>query len=61
MSFHILPKDPKFFELFVADGDNLAAAAAALHEMVDAVRSTSMRTWRASRRSRSVATRSTRR
>ena len=35
MSFRILPKDPKFFELFAADGDNLAAAAAALHEMVD--------------------------
>jgi len=35
MSFRLLPKDPKFFELFVADGDNLASAAAALHEMVD--------------------------
>ena len=35
MSFHLLPKDPKFFELFAADGDNLAAAAAALHVMVD--------------------------
>jgi predicted phosphate transport protein (TIGR00153 family) len=35
MSFRLLPKDPKFFELFAADGDNLAAAAAALHEMVD--------------------------
>ena len=35
MSFSILPKDPKFFELFIADGDNLAAAATALHEMVD--------------------------
>ncbi len=35
MSFHILPKDPKFFELFILDGDNLAAAATALHEMVD--------------------------
>jgi predicted phosphate transport protein (TIGR00153 family) len=35
MSFRLLPKDPKFFELFVADGDNLAAAAGALHEMVD--------------------------
>jgi predicted phosphate transport protein (TIGR00153 family) len=34
MSFRLLPKDPKFFELFVADGDNLAASAAALHEMV---------------------------
>jgi uncharacterized protein len=35
MSLRLLPKDPKFFELFVADGENLAAAAAALHEMVD--------------------------
>jgi predicted phosphate transport protein (TIGR00153 family) len=35
MSFRILPKDPKFFELFAADGENLAAAAAALKEMVD--------------------------
>ena len=35
MSFRLLPKDPKFFELFAADGENLAAAAAALHEMVD--------------------------
>jgi predicted phosphate transport protein (TIGR00153 family) len=35
MSFRLLPKDPKFFELFIADGDNLASAAAALHEMVD--------------------------
>jgi hypothetical protein len=35
MKLHILPKDPKFFELFIADGDNLAAAASALHEMVD--------------------------
>jgi predicted phosphate transport protein (TIGR00153 family) len=35
MSFRLLPKDPRFFELFIADGDNLAAAASALHEMVD--------------------------
>ena len=35
MSLRLLPKDPKFFELFAADGDNLAAAAVALHEMVD--------------------------
>jgi hypothetical protein len=34
MSFRILPKDPKFFELFILDGDNLAAAATALNEMV---------------------------
>jgi predicted phosphate transport protein (TIGR00153 family) len=36
MTFHLLPRDPKFFELFIADGDNLAAAAKALREMVDA-------------------------
>jgi len=35
MSFRILPRDPKFFELFIADGDNLEAAAAALNEMVE--------------------------
>ena len=35
MSFRLLPRDPKFFELFIADGDNLAAAAGALNEMVD--------------------------
>jgi len=35
MTFRLLPKDPKFFELFIADGDNLEAAASALHEMVD--------------------------
>ena len=35
MSFRLLPKDPKFFELFIADGDNLAAAAGALNEMVE--------------------------
>ena len=35
MSFRILPKDPKFFELFILDGDNLASAATALHEMVE--------------------------
>jgi uncharacterized protein len=35
MSFRILPKDPKFFELFIADGDNLEAATKALNEMVE--------------------------
>jgi predicted phosphate transport protein (TIGR00153 family) len=35
MSFRILPKDPKFFELFAADGDNLAEAAEAVHELVE--------------------------
>jgi predicted phosphate transport protein (TIGR00153 family) len=34
MSFRLLPRDPKFFELFIADGDNLEAAARALTEMV---------------------------
>jgi predicted phosphate transport protein (TIGR00153 family) len=35
MSFRILPRDPKFFELFIADGDNLEAATGALTEMVE--------------------------
>jgi predicted phosphate transport protein (TIGR00153 family) len=35
MTFHILPRDPKFFELFIADGDNLEAATGALNEMVE--------------------------
>jgi len=35
MSFRLLPKDPKFFELFIADGENLTQAATALHELVD--------------------------
>ena len=35
MSFRLLPRDPKFFELFIADGDNLAAAGRALNEMVE--------------------------
>jgi len=35
MSFRLLPKDPKFFELFIADGDNLEAATGALNEMVE--------------------------
>lgn len=34
MSFRLLPKDVRFFDLFVADGENLQAAARALHEMV---------------------------
>ena len=34
MSFRLLPKDVRFFDLFVADGENLQAAAAQLHEMV---------------------------
>ena len=35
MSFRLLPKDVKFFDLFTADGENLHAAAVKLHEMVD--------------------------
>jgi predicted phosphate transport protein (TIGR00153 family) len=35
MTFRILPRDPKFFELFIADGDNLEAATSALNEMVE--------------------------
>ncbi|HEY8817992.1 MAG TPA: DUF47 family protein [Candidatus Limnocylindrales bacterium] len=35
MTFRLLPRDPRFFELFIADGDNLEAAAGALHALVD--------------------------
>ena len=35
MTFRLLPKDVKFFELFVADGENLQAAAARLQQMID--------------------------
>lgn len=35
MTFRLLPKDVKFFDLFIEDGDNLALAAGRLHEMVD--------------------------
>lgn len=34
MSFRLLPKDVRFFELFVADGENLLAAALALEGMM---------------------------
>lgn len=34
MSFRLLPKDIRFFDLFTADGENLQAAAHALYEMV---------------------------
>jgi predicted phosphate transport protein (TIGR00153 family) len=34
MTFRLLPKDVRFFELFVADGENLRAAASRLNEMV---------------------------
>jgi len=36
MTFRLLPKDVRFFELFVADGENLKMAADRLHEMVKA-------------------------
>ena len=35
MTFRLLPKDVKFFDLFIEDGENLALAAGRLHEMVD--------------------------
>ncbi len=35
MTFRLLPKDVKFFDLFVADGENLRAAADRLKEMID--------------------------
>jgi uncharacterized protein len=34
MTFRLLPKDVKFFDLFTADGENLQAAAHRLHELV---------------------------
>lgn len=35
MSFRLLPKDVRFFDLFVRDGENLEAAATALRELLD--------------------------
>ena len=35
MTFRLLPKDVRFFELFTAFGENLRDAAHALQEMVD--------------------------
>jgi predicted phosphate transport protein (TIGR00153 family) len=35
MAFRLIPKDVKFFDLFTADGDNLAEAAERLAELVD--------------------------
>jgi uncharacterized protein len=35
MSFRLLPKDVRFFDLFVADGENLQAAAAKLRDMIE--------------------------
>lgn len=34
VSFRLIPKDQKFFDLFAADGDNLVAAARELEEMI---------------------------
>jgi uncharacterized protein len=34
MSFRLLPKDVRFFDLFVADGENLQTAARKLREMI---------------------------
>jgi uncharacterized protein len=35
MSFRLLPKDVRFFDLFVADGENLQAAAGKLRDLID--------------------------
>ena len=35
MAFRLIPRDIKFFDLFIADGENLAAAADRLAELVD--------------------------
>jgi predicted phosphate transport protein (TIGR00153 family) len=35
VTFRLLPKDVRFFDLFVADGENLQAAAARLRDMVE--------------------------
>ena len=35
MAFRLIPRDIKFFDLFIADGDNLAVAAERLAELVD--------------------------
>lgn len=35
MSFRLLPKDVRFFDLFTADGENLQAAAGKLREMIE--------------------------
>jgi predicted phosphate transport protein (TIGR00153 family) len=36
MSFRLLPKDVRFFDLFVADGENLLAAGGRLRDLLDA-------------------------
>src|SRR5688500_18182169 len=35
MSFRLLPKDVRFFDLFVADGENLQVAASRLRDMIE--------------------------
>jgi predicted phosphate transport protein (TIGR00153 family) len=35
MSFRLLPKDVRFFDLFVADGENLQAAATKLRDLIE--------------------------
>jgi predicted phosphate transport protein (TIGR00153 family) len=35
MSFRLLPKDVRFFDLFIADGENLQVAASKLRDMVE--------------------------
>jgi hypothetical protein len=35
MTFRLLPKDVKFFGMFIEDGENLELAAGRLREMVD--------------------------
>ena len=35
MTFRLLPKDVKFFDLFIQDGENVAVAAGRLEEMLD--------------------------
>ena len=35
MAFRLIPRDVKFFDLFIADGDNLAQAAERLSDLVD--------------------------
>jgi uncharacterized protein len=35
MSFRLLPKDVRFFDLFLADGENLQAAATKLRDMIE--------------------------
>jgi predicted phosphate transport protein (TIGR00153 family) len=35
MAFRLIPRDVKFFDLFIADGDNLAEAAERLAELVE--------------------------